>query len=702
MLNKRLLGVMAVSTALALSPLVLAQPRPDSASLPIKQIVLFSSGVGYFQREGEIEGNKRVDLQFRMEDINDLLKSLVLEDSAGGQIATVNYDNRAPVEHTLKSFAIDLRSNPSMADLLNQVRGQEIEVLTTVDINPAAAVVGQAEKIVGTIVGVEKKMRAVSKDQAVQIAQLNMLTKDGLRGVPLSQVQRVRFLNTELDQEFRKALAVLATAHDSQRKTVSLNFMGTGTRKVKVGYITESPMWKTSYRLSIKKDGVFLQGWAIVENTTDEDWTNVQLGLVSGRPISFQMNMYDPLFVPRPVVEPELFASLRPQVYEGNMYADRAVEELEKAARRGYAPGGKAQAEGKGFGGRAADAQRALNLLQKKRKDALDFTGNMQTISATSDLGEYFEYLIRQPISLPRQKSALLPIISDPVKGQKVSIFNESVHAKFPLRGLQFTNDTPFHLNQGPITVFENGTYAGDARIGHLQPGETRLLSYAIDLGTEVEPKRTEANDLLKVKIVRGIVHQEFRHREIKTYRVLNRSDETKTVLIEHPYRSHLTLVTPKKAKERTRNVYRFEVKAEPNDPVDLVVEEHQPRTTTIRLSNSDSNTVQMLLRTDEASAEVKKALQRALGMKTKIDELRRDLAREQEELSEIEREQARMRENMKVLPQTAEIYKVYLKKFLAQESEIAKRRDKISELREAVDAESRGYERFLANLNVE
>ncbi|GIW79774.1 MAG: hypothetical protein KatS3mg105_1581 [Gemmatales bacterium] len=687
---------MVTGAALLLATLpIWAQPRPESAALPLKQIVMFSSGVGYFQREGEIEGQKRVDLQFRMEDINDLLKSLVLEDAGGGQIATVNYDNRSPVEHTLKSFAIDLTRNPSMANLINQVRGEEVEVLTTVDINPQAAVVGQAEKIIGTIVGVESKARAVGKT-VITSEQLNLLTKEGLRGVPMSQIQRVRFLNTDLDQEFRKALAVLATAHDSQRKTVSLNFMGTGTRKVKVGYITESPMWKTSYRLSIKKDGVFLQGWAIVENTTDEDWTNVQLSLVSGRPISFQMNLYDPLFVPRPMVEPELFASLRPQVYEGNL----------KDERRNRAASSGAPRPAPGLADLAIPRQRALqmakNLVDKADGKGLDFHNNVASAAVTSDLGEYFEYIIRQPVSLPRQKSALLPIINDPVKGEKVSIYNESVHAKFPLLGLQFVNNTPLHLTQGPITVFENGTYAGDARIGHLQPGEKRLLSYAIDLGTEVEPTRTEKEDLLNVKIVKGIVYQDLRRVETKLYRVKNRSSVAKTVLIEHPYRSNFKLVTPEKPAERTRSAYRFAVKAKPDELVELKVEEHLPRQVEIRLTNSSNQTINTLLRSSVPSNAVKKALRDAIAKKVAIGEVLRELRREEVELAEIEREQTRMRENMKALPQTAEIYQTYLKKFLKQETEIENRRNKIKSLRDKRDNLQRAYDDFLANLTVE
>ena len=146
-----------------------------------------------------------------------------------------------------------------------------------------------------------------------------------MRCVRMSDVQRVRFLNPMMDGEVKKALETLALSHDTQKKAVSLSFAGEGKRTVKVGYVVENPIWKTSYRLVLDKKGKpFLQGWAVVENTQDEDWKDVRMALVSGRPISFQMDLYQPLYVPRPMVEPELFASLRPPTYQGAMEQDKA------------------------------------------------------------------------------------------------------------------------------------------------------------------------------------------------------------------------------------------------------------------------------------------------------------------------------------------------------------------------------------------
>src|SRR5262245_43944990 len=300
---------------------------PTAEQLPIGQVVLFSSGVGYFQREGFVEGTQRIDLTFPVQDINDLIKSMTLRDLDGGHISAVSYDSNVPVERTLQSFAVNLTGNPTFATILNQARGEKVEVV----LQQSNAT--QPGTLNGSIVGVERKRTVVDK-KLVDTECLNLWCADGMRSVKLSEVQRIRFLNAIMESEFRKALETLAQGHDSQKKAVSIHFAGEGKRNVKVGYVVENPLWKTSYRLVLPpladkedrkgeekkaddKKKPYLQGWAVVENQTDEDWNGVRMALISGRPISFQMNLYDALFIKRPVVEPELFASLRPVAYSG-------------------------------------------------------------------------------------------------------------------------------------------------------------------------------------------------------------------------------------------------------------------------------------------------------------------------------------------------------------------------------------------------
>src|SRR6478672_13527810 len=277
-----------------------AQLKP-AVSLPISQVVLFNSGVGHFTRSGEVEGDARVDLSFPEQDVNDLIKSMTLRDlSPNGRVAAVTYDSHDPIDRTLASFAINLNNSPSLAQILTQARGEQVEVTL---INTA----NQPGNLTGKIMGVEPQV-VPSKEGPVTVSVLNMWCAEGVRAVKLTEVQRLRFANPVLENEVRRALETLALSHDSQKKAVSLHFAGEGKRKVEVGYVVENPIWKTSYRLVLGKDDAskkpYLQGWAVVENPTDEDWHEVTMALVSGRPISFQMDLYNPLYVARPTVEP--------------------------------------------------------------------------------------------------------------------------------------------------------------------------------------------------------------------------------------------------------------------------------------------------------------------------------------------------------------------------------------------------------------
>ena len=449
---------------------VSAQPLPPSArteatpqaTLPLTRIVLYASGVGYFQRDGRIEGDQQVTLRFKTETINDLLKSLIAQDFDGWQITTVTYDSRDPLTRTLKSFALDLTENAGMGNLLWQMRGERVEVTTP-------------SLVQGLILGVETKKERVGDKEAIDVEYLNLLTDTGLRSIPLPQIQHIQVSNAQLNAEMRQALAVLASSHDTQKKTVTLGLTGEGSRRVRVGYIMETPVWKTSYRLVLSDtEAPFLQGWALVENTTDEDWQDIRLSLISGRPISFTMDMYEPLYAHRPVVVPEVYASLRPQVYGQAM---EAPEEPMKEARR--QDEGRAAKPQPGAGGGAANTPMApppplRGMLAEAKAAPAPAVASLEqgvtTAAETAELGELFAYAINAPVSLARQKSAMLPIVNTSVEGAKVSIYNQRVHAKHPLHGVRLHNVTALHLSQGPVTVFDGGVYAGDARLEDLPP----------------------------------------------------------------------------------------------------------------------------------------------------------------------------------------------------------------------------------------
>ncbi len=703
------LAGLLVSVA-SLFPLVPSAVAADqsSANLPLKRVVLFSSGVGFFEHDGHVEGNADVQMKFNVQDVNDLLKSMVVEDLGGGQVSTVSYGSKDPITKTLKSFAIDLTTNPTLFDLLQQVRGERVELEVP-------------EKIAGIVVGLEKRKDRVGEKEVVEIQVLNLLTDGGLRSVHLDTVNRIKLLNDKLDAELHKALALLASSHDTDKKTVTISFLGQGKRQARVGYIQETPVWKTSYRLVLTDDHQpFLQGWAIVENTTEEDWSDVNLTLVSGRPISFVMDLYQPLYVPRPEIQLELYGSLRPQVY-GQDLARRekeflslsrtkaAVDMLAPANEMRMAPGSPSPSKPmERAGAYRGEKQRLLDETEagekaKPEEPKWQLQQGVQSAAIAGDVGSLFQYVIRTPVNLPRQQSAMLPIVNSEIKGEKVSIYNQAVQAKHPLNGLKMTNTTDLHLMQGPITVLDDGVYAGDAKIDDLPPGSERLISYAMDLDTEVAPEvKPRAGKILKVRLLKGMMYVDHKYARATEYTVKNSGRKAKKVLIEYPVESEWKLVAPKEPAEKTRDKYRFAVEAKPGEPAKLLVEEERTEGQQIGLSNMDDHMIRIYVSAPEVSDRVKAALTEVVKQRQSIQQVADMREQLQQRIKEIGEDQARIRENMLRLDRTSEIYKTYVKKFSDQETEIEKLRAEIVELQTRENQLRKALDDYLVGLDLQ
>ena len=367
-----------------------------------------------------------------------MLKSLVVQDFGGGRVSTVTYGSRDPVTKTLGSFGINLNGNPTLGQILTQVRGEPVEVTAP---NP----------IVGTLLGVEKKTESIgegSQHRIVEQEYVTLLTEEGFRSLSLANVQRIKLTNPALNAELHQALAV--TRFESRcPEENGLDYLRRhreppGPCRLPDG----NPVWKTTYRLVLDEDKApYLQGWAIVENQTQQDWRNVTLSLVSGRPISFTMDLYQPLYNPRPIVQPELYANLKPQTYGDAMdelkpmasappsRSDMKKERLLGKMAQGFA-GGRANAPAES----AVAAEMGMGSLEE----------GVAPMAMAEDKGELFEYRIDQPVTLAKHTSALLPIIGQTLQGQKVSLYNQSVNAKHPLNGYRLKNTSAASFDARP------------------------------------------------------------------------------------------------------------------------------------------------------------------------------------------------------------------------------------------------------------
>ncbi|WP_425617649.1 hypothetical protein NA78x_001330 [Anatilimnocola sp. NA78] len=731
MLNPRARWLIA---ALMLLPLLALRASAQEAPaklppqpLPLKRVVLFSSSVGFFEHEGQIEGNKQIEFSFKTDDINDLLKSMVVQDRQGGIVTGINYGSPEPLTRTLRTFTIDLTDNPTLAEIFQQLRGQEVLLETPTPVT-------------GLVVGVEVRNVPLAGDKVAQVEVLNLRTSEGLRSIRLDTISRTNFVSPKIDKEFQQALTLLAGVHANDQRRVKLDFQGKGKRDVAVGYIQEAPVWKTSYRLVLSDDEApFLQGWAIVENTSTQDWKDVQLTLVSGRPISFVMDLSQPLFMTRPFVVPEMHASLSPRVYDQDLGAKE--DEFRAAGGRkqsgsfgGGGFGGGGMGGGAGFGGGlgggtfggeppgsktrpfATSVVPVVDPFSERDADKIDLSQGVESAAKGQDIGELFRYSIKTPVTLPQNESSMLPIVNAPVKGEKLAIYNPAVHRKHPLSGVRLTNTTDLHLLQGPVTLFDGGEYAGDARIEDLAPGSTRIISYALDLETEVVAEdRSEKRQVIALQIRKGGLYAKQKVTRTSTYLVKNSGNKAKQLLIERGVDPAWNLVSPV-AEEKTRSLHRFRVTAEPGKTARLIVTDEQEVTEDFALTMLEPAQIDVYVRLPVASPELKAAFDSLLASRTKLAEVTNVRVAKQAQFEALTSEQERTRLNLKALPyvqgasnvseenkrSTNDLLQRYLKKLGSVETELDIVRSEIFQIQDREAKAKRDFEKLIEDLKVE
>lgn len=681
-----------------------------AAKLPVRAVTLFSSGVGYTLHEGEVDGDSMIPLSFRTAQINDILKSLVLLDEKG-TVQPVVYGAKDPIGRTLQAFAVDVTQPLSQVELLNRLRGVPVRVQ-----------MNGGDTITGQIVSAERRTVTVKDGNTTTVDILTVLGDAGLQTVNLPDVKALKILDEKRDREFRDALTLLASGADDKKRTVTLKFSGQGKRRVRVGYVSEAPLWKISYRLLMggtagADEKPYLQGWALVENTSEDDWHDVKLSLISGRPVSFIQDLYQPLYLPRPVVPLDIVASPYPQVAEGSIDEDKPVlaakADMSRRERAGGVPlasPAPAARGGAGFGGGGFGGGVGGSLSEPALDDARDaeavfnsaVRGSVVAQAEGSKAGELFQYNITTPVTLPRQQAAMIPVLAQDIEGEKVSLYNADIDPKFPLNAFRIRNNTRLHLKGGPVTLFDGNIYAGDARMEDIPPGDNRLVTYAVDLAVEGE-RKNQRNQTTETtySLQRGVLNIKRQEKQTTEYSIKNKDDKPRKVLIEHPYASDYKLVEPAAFDERTRDRYRFAVTAAPGKTEKLTVVTTRPVVNAVALINYDASSFELYITSSEVPAKIKEQLRDVQTRRKKIQELQAQAAATDTEIQQINQDQDRIRKNMNALDKASTLYKRYVTELDQQETRIQSLRAEGVRLRaQAATAESE-LRTFLDTLTV-
>jgi hypothetical protein len=786
-----------------------SEPRENAnstaAKLPVRRVVLYKNGVGYFEHLGRVRGSQDVHVDFTSAQLNDVLKSLTVLDLSGGRITGVDYNSEAPLARRLATLRLSLGERPTTAEFLGALRGARLEVRS-----------GNGPLLTGKLLSVERKTRTgAGPEWTVETDEISLITDSGeVRSVDLNASTSVRIAEKDLQVEVGRYLGLIASSRDQDVRRMTISTTGIGERNLYVSYISEVPIWKTTYRIVLpskvdKKP--LLQGWAIVDNTVGEDWDGVELSLVAGAPHSFIQQLSEPFYGRRPVVALPESVQLSPQTHaatlmRGNGRLSGVVSDPAGAAVPGanvrlldenngviaqtttesngqYTFSGvsaenyRVEVERQGFqknviaGLIVSPGENQFNtqLRLGSNTQTVEVTAEVATLNSTSssamagtvgklssvanrphvdsfaingrnlygltslqpgaagpsaanleearsmseaaasgqELGDLFEYKLKDRVTLKKNQSALVPIAQTEIDAEKISLWNGTTGSGRPLRGLWLKNTSPLTFDGGSFSVLENEVFAGEGLTDPIKPGERRLISYATDLGLLVEASQnSQPQHVTRVKIYKGVLTQVSELHERTLYTARNQDQGTRTLVIEHPARVEWQLAkASKEPDEKAPGVYRFRVEVPSKATASLPVEEVRTLATSYELSNLSDDQIGVFVKQGTITPEMAQALAKITAQKAVVAKLEEEMENRQKDIDRIVEDQGRLRENMKALRGSAEekaLLQRYTRQLDEQETQLDVLRKKIKDTEAQRDNANAQLEKMIDELQIE
>jgi hypothetical protein len=780
----------------------------SAAKLPVRRVVLYKNGVGYFEHLGRVRGSQDVHIDFTSAQLNDVLKSLTVLDLAGGRITGVDYNSEAPLARRLATLRLALGERPSVSEFLGALRGARLEVRGA-----------NGPALTGRLLSVERKTRSAT-NWTVETDEISLISESGeVHSVDLNPTTSVRIAEKDLQVEVGRYLNLIASSRDQDVRRMTISTTGNGERNLYVSYISEVPIWKTTYRIVLPTKAEkkpLLQGWAIVDNTVGEDWNEVELSLVAGAPHSFIQQLSEPFYGRRPVVPLPESVQLSPQTHAatltgGNGHLSGAVTDPSGAViaganvklmdenglivaqtatdstgnysfsslspgnyrvqteRPGFktnlmtqlnvAPGenqtntrldvgastetvevtadsasvstsmamlgttgrlsavanrphvstgaGYGNAVGGGVAGGSINGRSAMGLAMLSPGVVEDSLAQANAAASGQELGDLFEYKLKDKVTLKKNQSALVPIAQTEIEAEKVSLWSGTSGSGRPLRGLWLRNTSPLTFDGGSFSVLENEVFAGEGLTDPIKPGERRLLSYATDLGLLVEAQtNSRPQHVTLAKISKGILTHVSRLEERTLYTVRNQDAAARTLVVEHPARVGWSLAKgAKEPEEKSPGTYRFRLEVPAKATASLPVEEMRTLDVTYSISDLSTDQIGLFVKNKTITPEMAQALQKIMDQKTVVAKLEEEMENRQKDIDRIVEDQGRLRENMKALRGSAEekaLLQRYTKQLDEQETQLESLRKTIRDTEAQRDKANEQLEKMIDELQIE
>jgi hypothetical protein len=622
--------------------------------------------VGYFEHAGAVSGNQRVTVDFTSAQLNDVLQSLTALDSKGGMIGAVGYNSTMPIAQQLTTLALGLKDYPATLEVYHAIRGQRVEVT------------GAGAPLTGRLVNVEfrketDKNGATSEDHYFLIVATDT---GALRTAEITDAVSVRMIDPSLQKQFASYLEIVASAQDQQLRHLTLEDRGQGERQLQVSYISEVPVWKSTYRIVFPRDpngNATVQGWAVVDNTVGVDWNNVQLSLVAGAPQSFIQPLSQPLYTQRPTIPIATAAQNAPITHEAAEYdklqmagslniVPRASQSVtvNAAPRPSFGVAGMEGMGGSSNGVMGSMFGNGANIAGPA--SGSNYGGGVYRASdvmqagdvSTNAFDDFFEYALTQPVTIHKNESAMVPILQQELPTTHITVWSDT-HPT-PLRAIWLENTSKLTLDSGSFSIFESGEFAGEGLLDPIHPGEKRLLSYAVDQAVKVRRGDfSQTRTLHRVAVHEGVLVETTSSVTDTIYTVTNAGDETRAVMVEHRRQPRAELVPSEyptdaeKPVETTATAYRFRMAVEPHKSVDLHVKEHADIDERVQIGTQFGNG-QYLITIGNYSPELAEKLKPAVDAQTALSDLNSKIDEITEKQKTLADDENRYRENLKAL----------------------------------------------------
>jgi hypothetical protein len=647
----------------------------NAEELPLRRILLSTGGVGYFEHEATVKDNAIFSLDVRLDQVSDVLKSIVIFD-AQGHLGRATLAGKEPLTEVFRDLPFTLDDLSSPATLLRALRGANVRITVN------------ASTFEGRIISVTEEMTTLDQDRGTIVRhRLTLMTAMGLRQAIVEDATNIEIVDPILRGQVDSALAAIVQNNERERRTIGIRVEGQGERMVNVGYVVAAPLWKATYRLVLPNsmNKARVEGLALLENMSGHDWLGVDLTVASGNPVTFRQALYDTYFVKRPEVPVEVFGRILPPVDVGAVSA----ESTENMALDS---------------GLFSLRSRGPSMFSSIPPSGEEAPREVAAIEGATDVTFHFP----DPIDLMRGEAMLAPIIQREMQAERVSVFRRDVDKTNPVASVRLMNDSSTSLPPGAVTVYEmqgsagDVEYVGDARLGALPVGEERLLGYAADLKVRVDVEDKSAQLLTGATTERGIlVVRRVEQRQTK-YRIVGPANEARSMIIEHPRVTGFSLAAPRGGQlGDTPTHHRIAVEVPAGQTVTLDVTLERPIEQRISLVGMGATDLGVFVLAPEIPAEVKEVLKRVMDLQRTLADRQQTLTALETERTALVADQARLRANLAAVPAESELRTRYLMALGETEDRLTALDQAIAAGREAVKMAKDELEAFIAALSM-